>query len=85
MLRYMEKVIIQKLNNQEITERQILKWPVWEKEVSRFSHTYDGDEECLFLEGDVIIETKREIIRSSQAISLFSKTDWNVSGMSENP
>ncbi len=54
----MTKVIIQKLTSQEIEERQIKKWPIWEKEVSRFEHSYDGDEECLFLEGEVVIETK---------------------------
>ena len=54
----MEKVIIQKLANSEIEERQIRKWPIWEKEISRFSHTYDGDEECLFLEGEVVIESE---------------------------
>jgi uncharacterized protein len=53
----MELVIIQKLAEAEIAERQIRKWPIWEKEVSRFSHAYDGDEECLFLEGEVIIES----------------------------
>jgi len=54
----MTKVIIQRLTSQEIEERQIKKWPIWEKEVSRFEHSYDGDEECLFLEGEVVIETK---------------------------
>jgi uncharacterized protein len=54
----MAKVIIQKLTSQEIEERQIKKWPIWEKEISRFEHSYDGDEECLFLEGEVVIETK---------------------------
>ena len=54
----MAKVIIQRLTSQEIEERQIKKWPIWEKEVSRFDHSYKGDEECLFLEGDVVIETK---------------------------
>lgn len=53
----MAKVIIQKLTSQEIEERQIKQWPIWEKEVSRFEHSYDGDEECLFLEGEVVIET----------------------------
>jgi uncharacterized protein len=53
----MKKVIIQKLSESELKERGILKWPIWEKEVSRFSHTYEGDEECLFIEGHVIIET----------------------------
>jgi len=54
----MTKVIIQKLTSQEIEERQIKKWPIWEKEVSRFEHSYDGDEECLFLAGEVVIETE---------------------------
>jgi uncharacterized protein len=53
----MAKVIIQKLSSQEIEERQIRKWPVWEKEVSRFEHEYEGDEECYFLEGEVVIES----------------------------
>ncbi len=53
----MEKVIIQKLSKQETEERAISQWPIWEKEISRFEHTYEGDEECLFLEGEVVIET----------------------------
>jgi uncharacterized cupin superfamily protein len=51
----MTKVIIQKLGENEIEERRIRNW---EKEISRFEHTYDGDEECLFLEGEVVIESK---------------------------
>jgi uncharacterized protein len=54
----MEKVIIKKLSESEISSRGIRKWPLWKKEVSRFPHLYDGDEECLFLEGDVIIEAE---------------------------
>lgn len=53
----MEKVIIQKLSKQEIEDLGISNWPVWEKEVSRFEHYYEGDEECLFLKGEVVIET----------------------------
>jgi len=56
----MAKVIIQKLTPAEIEERKIRQWPTWEKEVSRFEHVYEGNEECLFLEGDVIIETEQE-------------------------
>ena len=56
----MHKVIIQKLGSQEIEDRQIRKWPIWKKKVSRFNHRYDGDEECLFLEGEVVIETPEE-------------------------
>ena len=30
-------------------------WGVWEKEVSEFPWTYDAEETCYFLEGDVIV------------------------------
>ena len=53
----MGKVIKEKLSEQEINERNIRSWPVWEKEVSRFDWTYDGDEECFILEGEVDVET----------------------------
>lgn len=53
----MAKVIIQKLNENDIDRRSIRNWPVWEKEISRFDWEYDGDEECLILEGEVVVET----------------------------
>ncbi len=53
----MKKVIIQKLSESELKERGVLKWPIWEKEVSRFSHVYKGDEQCLIIVGHIIIET----------------------------
>ncbi|GMT44463.1 MAG: cupin [bacterium] len=53
----MATVIIEKLTEEEIARRGIRSWPVWEKEASRFSWTYDAEEQCLILEGDVVIET----------------------------
>lgn len=53
----MAKVIIEKLSEKEIAERRIKSWSVWAKEVSRFNWFYDSDEECLILEGEVIVET----------------------------
>lgn len=53
----MKKVVIQKLSESELKERGILKWPIWEKEISRFSHIYEGDEECLIIDGQAVIET----------------------------
>lgn len=53
----MRKLIIEDLDRQEIERRGISAWPVWEKEVSRFDWTYDGDEECYILEGEVDVET----------------------------
>jgi len=53
----MKKIIIKKLNEEEIQARGIRNWPIWEKEISRFDWKYDGDEECLILEGEVEVET----------------------------
>ena len=53
----MAKVIIQKLSDEVIDKRSIRNWPIWEKEVSRFDWQYDGDEECLILEGEIEVET----------------------------
>jgi uncharacterized cupin superfamily protein len=54
----MEKVIITQLDEIEIEKRGIRAWPVWEKEISRFDWCYNGDEECLIIEGEVKVETK---------------------------
>lgn len=54
----MKKVIIEYLSPEEIKRRGIKSWPIWEKEVSRFDWEYNGDEECLILEGKVKVETE---------------------------
>jgi len=33
----------------------IYNWPIWTKEVSEFPWTYNADETCYFLEGDVVV------------------------------
>ena len=53
----MEKVIIEHLDIKELEKRKVYSWPVWTKEVSKFDWYYDGDEECLLLEGEVEVET----------------------------
>ncbi|MCK4638829.1 MAG: cupin domain-containing protein [Bacteroidales bacterium] len=53
----MAKIIIEKLSESEIKKRGIKNWPIWEKEVSKFDWEYNGDEECLILEGEVTVET----------------------------
>ena len=53
----MEKIIIEKLSNEEIEKQGIKNWPIWEKEVSRFDWYYDTEEVCLILEGEVTVET----------------------------
>ncbi len=54
----MTKVRIEKLNKDEIQTRKVYEWPIWEKEISRFDWEYDSDEECLILEGEVVVETE---------------------------
>jgi len=33
----------------------VFDWDIWTKEVSRFPWTYDSDETCYLLDGDVIV------------------------------
>ena len=54
----MGKIIIEKLSEEIIDSKGIRNWPIWEKEISRFDWQYDGDEECLILEGEVKVETE---------------------------
>jgi uncharacterized cupin superfamily protein len=54
----MSKVIVESLNLSEIDKRKVKSWPIWTKDISRFNADYETDEECLFLEGKVTIETK---------------------------
>lgn len=53
----MPKIVVCKLSEEEIQQRGIRNWPIWEKEISRFDWTYDADEECLILEGHFEVET----------------------------
>lgn len=52
------EVKVEKLNQKELEKRGVFSWPIWEKEISRFEWEYDSIEECYFLEGRVIVETK---------------------------
>jgi len=36
-----------------LKELGIAGWPIWTKEISEFPWTYDSEETCYFLEGDV--------------------------------
>jgi uncharacterized protein len=38
-----------------LNELDVYKWPIWQKEISKFSWTYDDQETCYFLEGNVIV------------------------------
>lgn len=57
---YMSKVIIKKLNDTEKKEMGIDSWPIWEKEVSKFSWTYSEDEQCYIIDGKFSVEADGE-------------------------
>lgn len=57
----MKDIIIKKLAEEVIKSKGIRNWPIWEKEISRFDWKYEGDEECLILEGEVKVETDEGI------------------------
>lgn len=53
----MNKVIIEKLSDDEIKKRGIAGWPIWTKEISQFDWYYDTEEECLILAGECEVKT----------------------------
>ncbi|MGN7612904.1 cupin domain-containing protein [Magnetococcales bacterium HHB-1] len=40
---------------EKLKELGVETWPIWEKEVSNFPWTYDQEEVCYFLEGEVTV------------------------------
>lgn len=50
------EIIVQSKRNAELLDRLgVYTWPIWTKEVSTFPWTYDSEETCYLLEGDVIV------------------------------
>lgn len=41
-----------------LNELGVPRWPIWTKEVSEFPWTYDSQETCYFLEGEVVVTPK---------------------------
>ncbi len=50
------KIVIQKNPEEsELNEKGVVNWPIWEKEISKFPWSYDEQETCYFLAGDVTV------------------------------
>jgi uncharacterized cupin superfamily protein len=49
---------IKKPTEKDLSEKGVLSWSIWEKEISRFDWYYDSTEECFLLEGKVVVETE---------------------------
>ncbi len=43
------------LSQEELEECGVFDWPIWEKEVSRFAWSYDEEESCYLLAGEVTV------------------------------
>ncbi|NSL55446.1 cupin domain-containing protein [Uliginosibacterium aquaticum] len=48
-------VVERALSEVRKTELGVARWPVWEKDVSRFPWTYDSSETCLLVAGEVVV------------------------------
>ena len=42
-------------DDKRLREMGISGWPIWTKEASEFPWTYDDQETCYFIEGDVVV------------------------------
>ena len=50
-----EIIIEQKPSPEKLDALGVLAWPIWEKEASKFPWTYDSQETCYLLEGNVTV------------------------------
>jgi uncharacterized cupin superfamily protein len=57
------KILKRKLTEEPIRQMGIRQWPIWTKEISEFEWFYDSREQCLFLEGEVTVETKEGLVK----------------------
>ncbi len=51
----MEIKIERQPSQERLNKLDVFKWAIWQKEASKFPWTYDSQETCYFLEGDVIV------------------------------
>lgn len=48
--------VIHNPSTEVLAENEVLSWPIWEKSVSSFPWTYDAEEVCYILEGEVTVQ-----------------------------
>jgi uncharacterized cupin superfamily protein len=47
------QITVEKKSDDQLIAIGVFSWPVWSKEVSEFEWTYEDEERCYVLEGDV--------------------------------
>ncbi|HRU38639.1 MAG TPA: cupin domain-containing protein [Candidatus Goldiibacteriota bacterium] len=55
-------IIVLKPNRDEMAGLNVFDWPIWEKEVSKFSWHYDDSETCFILEGKARVTAGNETV-----------------------
>ncbi len=51
------EIQVEKPTREQLENKNVFTWPIWEKEVSTFDWSYDSIEECYLLEGKVKVTT----------------------------
>jgi len=52
----MKEIVVEKNPGEaRLAALGVRSWPIWTKEVSEFPWSYDEQEVCFFLEGDVVV------------------------------
>jgi uncharacterized cupin superfamily protein len=54
----MADIKVEKADQGKLNKLNVAKWPIWEKEISRFDWSYDSTEVCYILKGKAVVETK---------------------------
>jgi len=50
-----EIIISSEPDEEQLSALGVTNWPIWTKEISTFSWTYDEAETCFILEGDIVV------------------------------
>lgn len=50
------KILVEKPSVKKLGDLGVTHWPIWEKEVSSFDWSYEEQEICYFLEGEVTVK-----------------------------
>ena len=53
---------VEKPSEAKLKSLGVFSWPIWTKEPSTFDWTYDEQEICYFLEGEVTVKTPTETV-----------------------
>jgi uncharacterized protein len=51
----MDKIIVEKPSAEKLAELGVEQWPIWTKEVSKFTWSYASQETAYILEGEVTV------------------------------